>query len=523
MADRNPLSDITRSTEDSTPPAASPPLKETIISLPPKARPPRLHSSSAGSSSNHRDSLRENVRGPPPPSPRAARHPSFPQSAIDVMLTSATISRPGESKKYSGRDWKSIKVCELVNAEKVQFVELDTPVETATQILIESGAPVILLRETADSKAACGTFDYSDLNAYLLLVVGLVQPEEGDISSFQELAKKAREGNPIPVKYVKDLGKKNAFVILSESAPLPTAVEIFGSGLHRIAIVRDGTNEVIGVLSQLRLVEFFWENGRSFPSVDVLYPQPLKDLNIGSAQVISIKYVYMVPPHLVVPIDPFDHSGDKPLSAALELMNSEGVSSLAVVDNQNNVVGNISTVDVKHLTRSTSLPLLWSSCIHFVSVILSDRGLMNGQDSFPVFHVNPYSTLAHTVAKLIATKSHRMWVVDAPSPGSSVPQTPVSQPAVMVPPPGITPSLASPGPLPFPPPSVSASAAPGALLSGRLTGVVSLTDILNIFARSSGLSPIDPTQARKQRRRSSSSSMRVSIDSTRSSSVDLRR
>lgn len=40
-------------------------------------------------------------------------------------------------------------------------------------------------------------------------------------------------------------------------------------------------------------------------------------------------------------------SGDRPLCHALELMNNEGISSLAVVDNQFNVVGNISVVDVK--------------------------------------------------------------------------------------------------------------------------------------------------------------------------------
>jgi CBS domain-containing protein len=40
-------------------------------------------------------------------------------------------------------------------------------------------------------------------------------------------------------------------------------------------------------------------------------------------------------------------SGDKPLFHALQLMNDEGVSSLAVVDNHYNVVGNISTIDVK--------------------------------------------------------------------------------------------------------------------------------------------------------------------------------
>jgi predicted transcriptional regulator len=42
-----------------------------------------------------------------------------------------------------------------------------------------------------------------------------------------------------------------------------------------------------------------------------------------------------------------EHSGDKPLATALEMMNNEGVSSLPVLDAQNNVIGNISHVDVR--------------------------------------------------------------------------------------------------------------------------------------------------------------------------------
>jgi len=62
----------------------------------------------------------------------------------------------------------------------------------------------------------------------------------------------------------------------------------------------------------------------------------------------------------------------------------------------------------------------------------------------------------------------------------------------------------------------------GSWFIGRLIGVISLTDILNLFARSSGLSPVDPNEARKQRRRSSSSSIRMSVDIPRSS-FELRR
>lgn len=231
-------------------------------------------------------------------------------------------------------------------------------------------------------------------------------------------------------------------------------------------------------------------------------------------------------------------------------MNNEGLTSVAVVDNGLNVVGNISTADTRLLTNAASLPLLKNSCMHFISVILSERGVERGRDSFPVFYVNPYSTLAHTVAKLVATHSHRMWVVESASPSPSAPATPLLQPThpaatSSVPPASFGSCLGagrhspSPGPtVILPPPSTStpasplptqtftsvpAAALPGAGLSGRLTGVVSLTDILHLFARSSGLSPSDPSEQRARRRRSSSSSVRPSIENNGRHSSDLRR
>jgi hypothetical protein len=191
--------------------------------------------------------------------------------------------------------------------------------------------------------------------------------------------------------------------------------------------------------------------------------------------------------------------------------------------------------------------------MHFISVILSERGVERGRDSFPVFHVSPYSTLAHTVAKLVATQSHRMWVVESASPSPSAPATPLLTPSqphsstsgggstpatgsstvlpeisprtsstVLVPSAG---AVATPQQSPLPGQSFSsvpAAAFPGAHLSGRLTGVVTLTDILNLFARSTGLHPADPGEQRARRRRSSSSSVRPSLDSARAS-VDFRR
>ncbi|KAF2001072.1 hypothetical protein P154DRAFT_490876 [Amniculicola lignicola CBS 123094] len=488
------------------------PLSPSIANTGPRSPPPSLKMSSSPHSS-HRTSFAENMRGLPV-SPRASRQPSLSQQALQDLLNNPPTK--GGDREFEGRDWRSIKVGEIVKESVITWVESTTSVEEATNILVQLGAPnVVLLRENAESRTATGTFDYSDLNAYLLLVVGLAHPTESETASFDELAKKGREGKPIPLKDVKDLGKKEPLITLPQTADLTKAMEVFGSGVHRVLIVKDNTTDVIGVLTQLRLVKFFWENRQSFPGVDQLYPQLIKDLNIGSHSVYAM-------------------NGDKPLTDALELMHNEGITSLPVLDAQNNVIGNISQVDVRLLTKSTSLPLLRSSCIHFISVILSERGVTDGQDSFPVFHVTPFSTLAHTVAKLVATRSHRMWVVETPSPASSGPPTPAIAPAVLVPPSPIStlpPALTSSSmPIPVasvapthlqgvPAPAISASSIPGASMSGRLSGVISLTDVLNLFARASGLNPHAPDDARRARRRSSSSSMRRSVDSGRSESV----
>lgn len=153
--------------------------------------------------------------------------------------------------------------------------------------------------------------------------------------------------------------------------------------------------------------------------------------------------------------------------------------------------------------------------MHFISVILSERGMEDGKDSVPVFYITPHSTLAHTLAKLVATRSHRMWMVDDASPTQSAPQTPIA--TTHAPPAAlgatgshISPYTATAGA------SVPASSLPGQHMSGHLCGVISLTDVLNLFAVAGGLSPMRPDAARN-RRRSSSTSLRASMESTRSS------
>ena len=133
------------------------------------------------------------------------------------------------------------------------------------------------------------TFDYRDLIQYLLFATGQLMPDEEHLVIFQNLAKKAQSGYKIPLRDAKSLGNKEPFVTLPHSADLTAAVETFGGGVHRIVILKEGTNQAIGILSQLTLVRFLWENGSCFPVLDQLYPREVKELGIGSHQPVSVK------------------------------------------------------------------------------------------------------------------------------------------------------------------------------------------------------------------------------------------
>jgi CBS domain-containing protein len=148
---------------------------------------------------------------------------------------------------------------------------------------------VILIREKAQRSVAVGTFDYSDLNAYLLVVVGLAHPEDDQKQLYDGIASKARDGKAIPLRDIQSLAKKGPLITVSQTDDLSSAIEHFGSGVHRVVVCKDGTDEVVGILSQLRLVRFLWENGSSFPGIDKLYSYTLKDLGIGTPHAISIK------------------------------------------------------------------------------------------------------------------------------------------------------------------------------------------------------------------------------------------
>ncbi|KAG7663655.1 SDS23 [[Candida] subhashii] len=405
-------------------------------------------------------------------------------------------------------DWGEIPLSELTESNKLISISSSDSVQSAFETLLShnlTSVPVSINQEDPTDLRNCLTFDYSDLNTYLLLIMNKIPLSElsideigsptDDIEKKHEIIiqtiNKAKKGEEVPVEFIIKLHPKNPFIKFTESDLLSIVMETLGNGVHRIAITDESGDKITGILSQRRLIRYMWENARRFPSLDFYLTSTLQDLKIGSNNPITIYE-------------------DQLLIEALLKMFNERVSSLAVIDRTRSLVGNISIVDVKNVTSSKNSHLLFKSVLNFVSYNLSQKGIEEGQDQFPIFHVDQQSSLGRVIAKLVATQSHRLWIVDSRKPsGSGTPSsststtnnnhnTPVTVEGTL--------TASEKNSIPTTPTEQSYG------FPGKLIGVVSLTDILGLFATSKG-KKTDPQFARNQRRRSSSSTTRSSIDS----------
>lgn len=450
-------------------------------------------------------------------------HQHNPNDDFSLSRNTSISSRASSilQQTMAASDWTDILLSDLAESNKLICINSSYSIQKAFETLVEhdlTSLPVALSKTDYDL-SNCLSFDCSDLNTYLLLVMNKINLNELSTGTLfgedettttpmslekkQELLlamiSKAKKGEEVPVDFIIKLHPKNPFLKFKESESLYKAVEAFGNGVHRVAIVNND-NRITGILSQRRMIRFFWENARRFPSLEFLLSSTLQDLKIGSTHPITI-------------------FGDQPLIEALQKMFDERVSSLAVIDRNKFLVGNISIVDVKNVSSTKNSHYLFKPVTTFISYNLSQKGIEKGQDQYPIFHVNKQSSLNRVIAKLVATQSHRLWIVE--SRNASVISTGASAASAAA----AASANTAGGPTPTPTQTstvestLSDSNPQDAGRVGKLVGVVTLTDILGLFAQVKSGVKIDPQSARKNRRRSSTSTTRSSFEGNSHSSA----
>ncbi|KAI8341244.1 hypothetical protein BC941DRAFT_416307 [Chlamydoabsidia padenii] len=301
-------------------------------------------------------------------------------------------------------DWSMVQASYLIKNQNVIEIAGNTPVEIACSVLVDnniSSAPVYShpdqstneqLAVIHTSKSYIGCFDYADVIAYLLLVLRSSTADESGSLELQDIVKRALDGQQVPVSLASDLSQKNPFCSVLPEATLASVVEEFSCGIHRVSVMNpDG--RIKGILSQSTVVKYFYENKYQFPEISALFNKTLRELNLGQTDVVSV-------------------DADTLVLDALAQMNQHNVSSVAVLGNMGVIMGNISMTDVKYVLKSSNHRLLWDTCFRFVSLIRNKQGIDDGEDRLPVFDVRLETTLGYSIAKLLATAAHRVWVTD---------------------------------------------------------------------------------------------------------------
>lgn len=322
--------------------------------------------------------------------------------------------------------WASIPCSQLVTSQQVIQLDSQASVQKACDLLIHHSLQSLPLHDSR-TNSYVGMFDLHDLATYIL------QKHHH------------HQGNP-PVSQLSDLSRLNPFYSVVPETTVAQAMEVFAQGTHRVAVM-DASGAIQGILSQTNLINHFFDQqpAESQPLLD----QTLQDL------------------HLVSHDDVISARTDTPLLQAISLLEHHQISSLAITDADTRLVGNLSVADLKYLAQDPTL-ILQRTCREFVQAIRLLQGARQGQDRAAVFSVRPQATLRYALTKLIATKTHRVWITEsAKRPPDSTPIGDSRSRRASV--------TARGTEVPIAPPHYAGS------FTDTLCGVVSLTDILKLL------------------------------------------
>lgn len=310
--------------------------------------------------------------------------------------------------------FEDFKCADLIRQQTPIVIDSEKSFNDACNVLIEhriSSAPVY----SQKTHSYVGMFDYRDIVEYLLILFhkknvfpnqqlrSSGQPTDSSTTpyfphTFNDLYELAISGEPTTVQVASDISGKNPFYSVFPDSPVIVAVDLLSNaGIHRLNVL-DSNGTVIGILSQTDILRHLINNVASLSNESV-FTKTLLQLGLAPA---------LGQQSQIVAVDAEDT-----VIHAMQKMSDENVTSVAVLERNGNVIGNISMTDVKIIFQQNQFMHLWMPCAHWVTAVLSQSGLENdGRDRIPVFYVQRETSLLGTIQKILATKVHRIWVED---------------------------------------------------------------------------------------------------------------
>ncbi|KAI6040880.1 hypothetical protein EDC04DRAFT_1391831 [Pisolithus marmoratus] len=371
--------------------------------------------------------------------------------------TFASVISGPESEEWV-KHWSVVSARDLIDS-RVVAVEAGTSVEDACDLLLSEDIPCLTVKAPpgATSSPFAGLFDFSDVNAFLTLAATqhTIPPHELKANASADQIMSAARSGHVPVHLVSNLSEKNFLETVPHDATVVSLLAMFARGAHRV-LVRSPppSNDFLGMVSDRGLLSWFFAYAERTPTFrsyldNSLYALGLPSLHIHSSVVAATSTAQVLD--------------------AMRLMSEQGVSSIAVIDEEHGtLLSVVSVTDIgKMVVPSESNQILSAPLHQFIARIRASDGSTDGVDKYPIYLVFPTSKLSFAIQKLLATNAHRLFVTDNDY---------------------------------LPPATYPVSC------TGSLCGIVSIVDILSLFAIIANIPDVDPTKRMRQRRASSSSS-----------------
>ncbi|KAG6830376.1 hypothetical protein H0H92_001013 [Tricholoma furcatifolium] len=273
------------------------------------------------------------------------------------------VNPPNADSEEWRKTWNGVLAREFQDLidHRIVSVDAETTVEEACEKLLSEDILCLAVKSrTPDSNGShyVGLFDFSDVNAFLTLAATSHTLQPVDLVGrprASEIVTAARAGR-VPVRLVSNFSDKNPLEILPHDATVISLLQLFSNGAHRVLIRSVSSDEFDGMVSDRGLLSWFASYAAQTLTLQNYLSNSLRFLSLPSLNI-----------HAAV----IGATASSKVLDAMRLMSEEGVSSVAVIDDETGaLLSAVSVTDIgKIVVPSQSKLVLSTPLHHFISLI----------------------------------------------------------------------------------------------------------------------------------------------------------
>jgi len=272
---------------------------------------------------------------------------------------------------------QTLTVRDVFPQRDITWVTSSCTIELAVEVLSEKN--ILSLPVLDDSRTrVVGVIDILDIASFIVAKFPEMKVINSEVLNNLEFDGKIFGKEPVS----RIVGSNPFKFFVKIDDPLAILLDILGEGTHRVPILDQDCSKVLNFVSQSDIVRYFAEH------IYLLGDQSRRSLASVSTQTDSkISFV----------------RGDLSVIAALSFMTVNKLSAVAVVNEKGGLVANFSASDLRGVKISD----------FYLFVQPVTTFLLNwGPRSLHPITTFPEDSIESIISKLVATRKHRLWIVD---------------------------------------------------------------------------------------------------------------